>query len=54
MAGAMAGIEKVFLLKSHRTLEESKKWRDWPLLSRTKVGVKSVEISSLSEAFTAR
>jgi histidinol-phosphate phosphatase family protein len=54
MAGAMAGIEKVFLLKSHRTPIESKKWRDWPLLSRTKVGVKPIEIATLSEAFTAR
>ncbi len=51
MAGALAGVAKLYMLKSHRTPVESKKWREWPLLSRTQVGIQSVEISSLKEIF---
>ncbi|MGZ5279648.1 MAG: D-glycero-alpha-D-manno-heptose-1,7-bisphosphate 7-phosphatase, partial [Pseudobdellovibrionaceae bacterium] len=51
MAGVLAGIPKVYLLKSHRTSEELKKWREWPLLSRSSVGLASIEISSLGEVF---
>jgi D-glycero-D-manno-heptose 1,7-bisphosphate phosphatase len=52
MAGVLAGIPKVLMLRSHRTPEELKKWREWPLLSRSPVGLASVEISSLSEVLT--
>lgn len=49
MAGVLAGIPKVFMLRGPRAGEELKKWRNWPLLSRTSIGLGSVEISSLSE-----
>ncbi len=51
MAGVLAGISKVHLLRSPRTSEELKKWREWPLLSRSPIGLNSVEISSLKEIF---
>jgi D-glycero-D-manno-heptose 1,7-bisphosphate phosphatase len=51
MAGVLAGIPNVYLLRSHRTSDELAKWRQWPLLSRSSIGLNSVEISSLKEVF---
>jgi len=53
MAGVLAGIPKVYLLRSHRTAEELKKWREWPLLSRSSVGLGAIEIASLGDVFRA-
>jgi histidinol-phosphate phosphatase family protein len=52
MSGALAGIHKVHLLKSSRTQEELKLWKEWPLISRAQVDLKKVEISSLKEIFS--
>ncbi len=51
MAGALAGIPNLYLLKSHRTNEEMKKWREWPLVSRIPHPERDVQISSLLEIF---
>ncbi len=50
MAGALAGVGNLYLIKGPRKTE-SEKWRQWPLLSRAVATSKMQEISSLSEIF---
>jgi D-glycero-D-manno-heptose 1,7-bisphosphate phosphatase len=51
MAGALAGVGSLYLLKGPRT-GEIESWRQWPLISRASHSSKMQEISSLSELFT--
>ncbi len=51
MAAAVSGIEKCFLMKTSNAEEEHKSWRYWPVVSRTKVGLRLPEIKSLEEIF---
>jgi histidinol-phosphate phosphatase family protein len=52
MAGVLAGVSRNLLLEGPRREEELKKWREWPLLSRTSMGVRPPVIRSLKEIFS--
>jgi len=49
MAAALAGLGKVVLIKTNHTDKELKKWRDWPLLSRTAWGLELPVADSFSD-----
>jgi D-glycero-D-manno-heptose 1,7-bisphosphate phosphatase len=49
MAADLAGVGKAFLFDSPRKDQELQKWRQWPLLSRSKLGVQIPVIARFSE-----
>lgn len=51
MTGAVCGVSQLFLMKSEKTSEEMKAWKEWPLLSRVKASTVR-EISQLPEIFS--
>lgn len=49
MAADLAGVGKAVLLDSPRKDEELQKWRQWPLLSRSKYGLQIAVLSRLQD-----
>lgn len=49
MAAELAGVGQAVLLDSPRRDEELKKWRQWPLLSRSRYGLQVKVVSRLSD-----
>jgi len=51
MAADLAGVGKGYLLTSNHLERELKKWREWPLLSRSRYGLNLPVIKSFAEVF---
>lgn len=49
MAAALAGLGRAVLIKTSHSDKELKKWREWPLLSRTKWGLDLIVADEFSD-----